>query len=114
IKYSESFYNFLAKIFPQKWLDAISRYSSSTEGITTLSDWKVLLRSYIINTITHSVIIIAIIVLASRYLHPFIENNITNGKNGVVISVSISFLIMAPFLWALAVRRIEKTAYSHL
>ncbi len=114
IKYSESFYNFLAKILPQKWLDAISRYSNSTEGITTLSDWKVLLRSYIINTIIHSVIIIAIVFLASRYLHPFIENNITNGKNGVIISVIISFLIMSPFLWALSVKRIEKTAYSHL
>jgi len=114
IKYSESFYNFLAKILPQRWLDAISRYSNSTEGITTLSDWKVLLRSYIINTIIHSVIIIAIVFLASRYLHPFIENNITNGKNGVIISVAISFLIMAPFLWALSVKRIEKTAYSHL
>ena len=114
IKYSESFYNFLAKILPQKWLDAISRYSNSTEGITTLSDWKVLLRSYIINTIIHSVIIIAIVFLASRYLHPFIENNITNGKNGVIISVAISFLVMSPFLWALSIKRIEKTAYSHL
>ncbi len=114
IKYSENFYNFLAKILPQKWLDAISRYSSSTEGITTLSDWKVLLRSYIVNTIIHSVIIIAIVFLASRYLYPFIENNITNGKNGVIISVFISFLIMSPFLWALSIKRIEKTAYSHL
>lgn len=114
IKYSENFYNFLAKIFPQRWLDAISRYSSSTEGITTLSDWKILLRSYIMNTIIHSVIIIAIVFLASRYLHPFIENNITNGKNGVILSVIISFLIMSPFLWALSIKRIEKTAYSHL
>ncbi len=114
IKYSENFYNFLAKILPQKWLDAISRYSSSTEGITTLSDWKVLLRAYIFNTIIHSVIIIAIVVLASRSLHPFIVKNITNGKDGVVISVIISFLIMSPFLWALSIKRIQKVAYSHL
>ncbi|SOD15453.1 cation:proton antiporter [Pedobacter xixiisoli] len=114
IKYSENFYNFLAKILPKKWLDAISRYSSSTEGITTLSDWKVLLRAYISNTIIHSVIIIAIVVLASRYLHPFIVKNITNGKDGVVISVIISFLIMSPFLWALSIKRIQKVAYSHL
>lgn len=114
IKYSENFYNFLAKILPQKWLDAISRYSSSTEGITTLSDWKVLLRAYISNTIIHSVIIIAIVVLASRSLHPFIIKNITNGKDGVIISVIISFLIMSPFLWALSIKRIQKVAYSHL
>ncbi|WP_199121234.1 cation:proton antiporter [Pedobacter sp. ASV28] len=114
IKYSENFYHVLVKILPQKWVDSINRYSTSTEGITTLSDWKVLLKSYIFNTIIHSVIIIAIVVLASRYLHPFISHNITNGKNGVIISVIISFLIMAPFLWALSIRRIERTAYSHL
>jgi CPA2 family monovalent cation:H+ antiporter-2 len=114
IKYSEPFYNFLTKIMPQPWLNAISRYSSSTAGITTLSDWRVLLRAYIVNTIIHSVIIIAIIFLASRYLHPFIANNITNGTNGVIISVFIAFLIMAPFIWALSIKRVEKTAYSHL
>jgi len=114
IKYSENFHGVLVKILPNKWVDAISRYSSSTEGITTLSDWKVLLRAYIINTITHSVIIIGIVVLASRSLQPFIANHITNGKNGVIISVVISFLIMSPFLWALSIKRIERVAYAHL
>ncbi|WP_293299417.1 cation:proton antiporter [Pedobacter sp. UBA4863] len=114
IKYSENFYNFLEKILPKKWLTAINRYSSSTEGITTLSDWKILLRSYITNTITHSVIIIAIVVLASNSLHPFIVKNITNDKDGVIISVIISFLIMSPFLWALSIKRLQKVAYSHL
>lgn len=114
IKHSEGFNNFLVKVLPQKWLDAISRYSSSTEGITTLSDWKILLRSYIFNTIVHSVIIIAIVVLSSRYLHPFIDSSITDGRNGIIISVIISFILMAPFLWALSLRRIQKVAYSHL
>ncbi len=114
IKYSDRFYNTLNKVLPQRWLASISRYSSSTEGITTLSDWKVLLRSYITNTITHSVIVIAVVVLASRYLHPFIINNIADGKQGDIISVIISLGIMAPFLWALSIKRIEKVAYSHL
>lgn len=114
IKHSEGFYNFLARILPKKWLDAISRYSSSTEGITTLSDWKILLRSYIFNTIIHAVIIIAIVLLSARYLHPFIANNITNGKDGSIVSVIISFILMSPFLWALSIRRIQKTAYAHL
>ncbi len=114
IKYSEGFNNFLVKILPKKWIDAIGRYSSSTEGITTLSDWKVLLRAYIFNTIIHSVIIIAIVVLSSRYLYPFINDHIMDGKNGIVISVIISFILMAPFLWALSIKRIQKIAYSHL
>lgn len=113
IKYSEPFYLFLVKIMPKKWVDGLSRYSSSTEGITKLSDWKILLKSYIFNTIIHSVIIIAIVVLTSRFLQPFISEHI-EGQQGLIISVVLSFLLMAPFLWALSIRRIQKTAYSHL
>ncbi|WP_316735871.1 cation:proton antiporter [Pedobacter aquatilis] len=114
IKSSESFYNFLNRVLPKKWLDGIERYSSSTAGITTLSDWKILLRSYISNTIIHSVIIIAVIFLTARYLQPFMVKNITNGLTSIIISVALSFILMSPFLWALSIRRIQKTAYSHL
>jgi len=114
IKHSEAFYNFLNRILPKKWLDGISRYSSSTAGMTTLSDWKILLRSYAFNTVIHSVIIVAIIFLASRYIQPFIANNFVNGIKSTIISLVVSFIIMAPFLWALSIRRIQKTAYSHL
>ncbi len=114
IKVSEPFYNFLNRKLPAKWISGIERYSSSTEGITTLSDWRVLLRSYIFNTIIHSVIIISIILLAAKYLNPFIQNQLENGINSTIISVIISFALMAPFLWALSIRRIQKIAYSHL
>lgn len=114
IKLSEPFYKSLLNTLPQSWLDAIGRYSTGTEGITKLSDWKILLRAYAFNTIIHSVIIIAIVFLAYRYLHPFIDGNIASGMNGTIISVIISFVLMAPFLWALSIRRIQKTAYSHL
>lgn len=114
IKLSEPFYNLLIRILPEKWLDAIDRYSSGTQGITTLSDWKVLLRAYISNTIIHSVIIIAVIFLALRYVHPFINENIAEGVNGTIISMVVSLILMSPFLWALSIRRIQKVAYSHL
>lgn len=114
IKLSEPFYNLLLKMLPEKWLDAIGRYSSGTQGITTLSDWKILLRGYIFNTIIHSVMIIAVIFLGLNYIHPFIEKNIAEGMNGTIFSIMISFILMSPFLWALSIRRIQKVAYSHL
>lgn len=114
IKFSEPFYNFLNRNLPQKWTAAIERYSSSTEGITTLSDWRILLRSYIFNTIIHSVIIISIVLLTARFLNPFIQNQLDGGSNSTIISVIISFILMSPFLWALSIRRIQKTAYAHL
>ncbi|RZK39492.1 MAG: sodium:proton antiporter [Pedobacter sp.] len=114
IKVSEPFYNFLVRILPQKWLDAISRYSTSTEGITTFSDWKVLLKAYTFNTIIHGVILVGIVLSSSRYLQPFVSEHIINGDNGTILSLIIALIIMVPFLWALAIRRIERKAYSHL
>lgn len=114
IKLSEPFYNFLNRKLPNKWIAGIERYSSSTEGITTLSDWRILLKSYIFNTIIHSVIIISIILLTAKYLNPFILSQLKNSNNSIFISITISFALMAPFLWALSIRRIQKTAYAHL
>ncbi|MCD0488121.1 cation:proton antiporter [Pedobacter sp. MC2016-14] len=114
IKASEPFYQFLARKLPQKWVEAINRYSSSTAGITTMSDWKTFLKSYTINTIIHSVILIAIIFLGTQYLQPFITKNIINGNKGSIISLIVLLAVMAPFLWALAIKRIERKAYSQL
>ncbi len=114
IKLSEPFYQFLTRKLPVKWIAGIERYSSSTAGITTLSDWKILLKSYISNTIIHAVIIISIILLTARYLNPFIQQQLENGINSTIISVTISLALMAPFLWALSIKRIQRTAYSHL
>ncbi|MCZ4242500.1 cation:proton antiporter [Pedobacter punctiformis] len=114
IKLSEPFYNLLIKILPKKWQDGIDRYSSSTEGITKLSDWRILLKSYAFNTIIHSVIIIAVIFLAYRFIQPFMAKHVSSELSSTLISVIISFILMAPFLWALSIRRIQKTAYSHL
>lgn len=114
IQASEPFYNFLERIIPKKWLDAMNRYSSSTAGITTMSDWKVLLKAYTFNTIIHTVILIAIIFIGSRYLQPFITKNILNGNNGTMISLVLTLILTTPFLWALALRRMEPKAHSHL
>ncbi|SEA74125.1 cation:proton antiporter [Pedobacter hartonius] len=114
IKTSEPFYLFLERKMPQKWVEGINRYSSSTAGITTMSDWKILLKAYTFNTIIHAVILIAIIFAGSRYLQPFITEHIINGNKGIIISLIVSLIVMAPFLWALAIRRIERKAHAHL
>lgn len=114
IKSSEPFFRFLERNLPKKWVEGLNRYSSSTAGITTLSDWKVLLKAYTFNTIIHAVILIALVFVGARYLQPFITANIINGNKGIIISLVVTLIIMTPFLWALAIRRIERKAYSHL
>lgn len=114
IKASEPFYSFLERTLPRKWVAGIQRYSSSTAGITTLSDWKILLRAYTTNTVIHSVILIALIFFGSKYIQPFITEHIINGDRGIIISLILTLILMAPFIWALSIRRMQRNAYSHL
>lgn len=113
IRFSEPFYNFLERSLPESWIVGINRYSASTQGITALSDWKRLLRSYLINSIIHSVMIIAVIFLSDRLLHPFISEIVPESQAGF-ITLGLAFIFMLPFLWALAIHRVQKKAYSHL
>jgi CPA2 family monovalent cation:H+ antiporter-2 len=114
VKGAEPFYLFLERCLPKRFTEAINRYSSSTEGITTLSDWKILLRGYISNTIIHGVILIALVLLGAKYIQPFVTSHIIGGNQGIILSLILTLSLMAPFLWALAIRRIQKPAYSHL
>ncbi|RZA01777.1 MAG: sodium:proton antiporter [Sphingobacteriaceae bacterium] len=113
IKLSDPFYKFLENKLPKKWIDALNKYTTSTQGITTLSDWKVLLKSYVFNLIIHSVIILAIIFLSERFLHPIISGWFIEPNAGY-ITLAVAFICMMPFLWALAIHRVQKKAYSHL
>ena len=114
IKSSEPIYLFIERNLPEKWTAGINRYSSSTAGITTLSDWKIFLKAYTFNTIIHSVILIALVFLGSKWLQPLIEGNLINGDKGIIISLLLTFIIMMPILWALAIRRLARRSYSNL
>jgi CPA2 family monovalent cation:H+ antiporter-2 len=113
IKSSDSFYTFVERNLPRKWVQNLNLYSSTAQVITTTSDWKKIIHSYIYNVIIHSVIIIAMIFISSNYLHPFIDEQFDHSLSRL-ITVALSLLIMAPFIWALSARRIQEEAYSNL
>ena len=85
-------------------------YSVGAQNINEISDWKILLRSYFINLIVYSVIIITIIILITKYVAPLFINN---GWNQIFIAV-FAFIVLSPFLWALAFRRIHGQAYANV
>ena len=60
---------------PVKWKNRLYKYSSGTQQVTEASDWKKLIRFYLINTLIFSVVIISIILLSNRFLAPFFEGN---------------------------------------
>lgn len=101
---------FLEKRLPRKWIKAIADYSANTEAIKTLSTWQIALRAYIFQIVFHSIIIVALILLSTRYILPLVEGS----KFGHVLAALITLIIVSPFLWALSLRRIATKEVSEL
>lgn len=114
IRLADPFYNWLAPKLPVKWKAAINRYSASMQTIQAESDWRKVLRSYLLTIVTNSVIIVALVLLSAHYLLPVIAIHITNPSLPAVITLVITLVVASPFLWALAIRKLHSLAYRNL
>ncbi|MBK7559425.1 MAG: hypothetical protein IPI54_14740 [Chitinophagaceae bacterium] len=94
IRLSERFYKGYKNI-TRKLEGKMVRYSAGAQAITSVSDWRLVLRSYITNIVVNSLVILGIILLSLEYLYPLFSNN----HWGSAITIIISLLFMAPFLW---------------
>lgn len=110
IKSSLSIYSGIEKILPNGIIKRIENYSYSTQSIRSESSWKVFLKANVIQIVIHSVIILAVIILASRYILP----GTGSSEWDHLLITSIMFIILLPFLWALALRRVAKNAMDDI
>ena len=114
IKLAGPVYNIVTELLPRKWKQNLDRYSSGAQILPAESDWKIVLRSYLSNILINSVIIIALILLSSIYLAPFIIDGTGSKLFGEVLSVLLTLVIMSPFIWALTIKKLGKLAYTNL
>lgn len=114
IRLSEPFYHWIEKHLPEKWITYLNRYSSGAQKIRTVSTWRLLIRAYLRTIIINTVIIIGIILITTNYLKPFLQEWIKNSFNATLVSTIITLLLIAPFLWALTIRRIERLSFTKL
>ena len=110
IRFSEPAYKRIEHFLPEKWKDAINKYSVGAQNIAETSDWKKVLRFYLINVVLFSVIIITIILLSTRYVAPFFSGF----EWDQIITAVFTLVILSPFLWALALRRTQRQAYANV
>ena len=114
IRFAGPVYNLVNRLLPNKWKRNLDRYSSGAQILPAESDWKIVLRSYLSAILINSVIIIALILLSSFYLAPFIINHSGNKLFGEVLSVLLTLVIMSPFIWALTIKKLGRLAYTNL
>jgi CPA2 family monovalent cation:H+ antiporter-2 len=114
IRFSGPFYYWLEKHLPAGWIEFVNRYSSSAQKIKEEGSWKRLLRAYARTIIIHTVVIIGILLIVINYLGPFLGEQIGNAFLASVVTTLVALVLIAPFLWALVIRRIEKLSFSRL
>lgn len=114
LRLAEPFYNWLEKQLPESWKKFLTNYSSGAQTISSVSDWQLVLRSFAQPIITNSVVLISIILLSINFLVPFIADIIPNERWGDLLSAFICLMLMAPFIYALGIKRVRNRAYSRL
>lgn len=114
IKLSEKLYDAINDHLPVRWTNYLNRYSSSADTIKESTHWNTILRGYVQNVILNSVVIIAIILIMSKQLFPFIHAKIAETLVTQSAIFGLTFLLIAPFLWALVFKRSDRKAYSSI
>jgi CPA2 family monovalent cation:H+ antiporter-2 len=110
VKFSTPFSVYLEKKLPRRWVKRIERYSANTEAIKSVSTWQIVLKAYLIQVIIHSIIIVAIISLSSKFILPLVQDS----RFGNAMAALITVVILSPFLWALSLRRVATKEVQEL
>ena len=103
IKSSALIYQQLEKIIPKRVLDKLNRYSTETKKVSQASEWRVFVRSTLTSGLLLSVIIVAIIMISSLYVEPWIDQH-ANSIWMRIAACLLTLVILSPFLWGLAIK----------
>lgn len=114
IKLADPLYKQAEQNMPPKLKSVIEQYSSGTLTANTQSDWKILLRAYIRNLLIFSVLLCGMVWIQNSFLTPFILNNISQPELAKGVATVASLMMIAPFIWGLALRRIQPKVFIKL
>ncbi|AWA30262.1 sodium:proton antiporter [Flavobacterium magnum] len=103
VRAAPAFADLLAKKLPRKWTKKIERYSANAQSIKSVSNWQVVLKAYMVQVVIHSVIIVAGILLSAKFVLPLAKDS----QFGHALVALGTLVVLAPFLWALALRRVK-------
>ena len=114
IRFAPKVHAFLERNLPERVLRLLNNYSSSTQKIQAESDWKKVLKAYINITVTNGIVLLALMLLTTNFLIPFLNKSIEDPITRSTVGLAVSFIVAAPFLWALMAQKPRNIAYKEL
>ena len=110
VKFSTPFSAYLQRKLPKRWIKRIDRYSANTQAISSESNWRIVIRAYLLQVVIHSTIITSIIIISSRFVLPLLNTS----KFAHIIVALITLIIISPFLYALSLRKVAINQVNEL
>lgn len=114
IKLADPLYNFIERHLSPETINRLNSYSISSHKIKAENEWKRILKKVFSIIVLNSVIIIAVLIISIKFILPYIDEKIESHLGGVLITAVISLVLIAPFLWGLAGKRINYNDYGAL
>jgi len=104
IKASIPFYNWSERLIPRRLKNRLNKYTLNAQSASATKDWQLLLKISITNAVIYSVLLVSIILIASKFLKPFIYEQFGDRIIAGFAAALLTLSAMAPFLWALSAR----------
>lgn len=105
IKLSSKFYIWLRKTLPAKWQEKIDSLEKSDTNVSKAeqSEWKILLKSYIIRIAVYFVLVIAVDLCMTSFVAPFAQKLFPHWSEGLhaAVNLAVTLLIISPFIYGL-------------
>lgn len=114
IKSSDAVYEMLVKVLPQKWITRINKYTSETQMIRAEGDLNNVMKSYGRIMLVNGTILIALVLLFSRFVMPLVNENIASPVIQTILNIVLPILIGLPFLWAFMIKKPDTLSYANL
>ena len=104
IRFAEPASNFVDTHLPVKWKNFLLHYSSGSQTMNHESLWKKLILALTRITIVYSIVSIAVVALAFRFLVPLFLEHIP-GIWGRLLAAVVILLFISPFLRAIMIKK---------
>ncbi|MBC7553062.1 MAG: cation:proton antiporter [Taibaiella sp.] len=106
VKVSLPAHRLVERLLPERLKQMISSYSSGSTAIKMVSDWRILVRVYLLQTAIYCTIILALLIAMRQVVVPLW---VQNDNNIIKVSATvIVLLVVCPFLWALTLRNLKQ------
>ena len=104
IRLAEPASNYVDARMPEKWKNFLARYASGARTMNHESVWKKLIVALLRITVVYSIVCVAIVALAFRFLVPLCRESLP-GVWGSLVAAVVTILCLSPFLRAIMIKK---------